>query len=1074
MALFNKRTLNKALQDIAPVPADHAEILARWAATIADRSIEAENETQIEGDFKSRIVETVLGYTPAGLDAEQTVAAKEPIGGGEMDLALGHFSADERKIIAPFELKGAKTRDLDAPMPGRKESPVQQAWRYAMRNRGSRWVLVTNYVELRLYSYADGDQDYELFRFEDLTDRKEYARFHLLLCAENLLGNRTRDLLTASREADREIGEDLYADYKALRQELIAAIPAHNPHIDAVAAVGAAQTVLDRVLFVAFAEDTRLLPANSLKKAFEHEDPYNQHPVWQNFRGLFRAIDQGNKQLNIPKYNGGLFQSDPLVDEIDLPDEVCEGFKRIGDYDYETEVGVTILGHIFEQSISDLERLLARARGDIAEEPKKTGTSGRRKRDGIVYTPDYIARFIVERTLGAHVEKLFRATMAEYAKGDPADYDSLTFSRGGKRGDPKWNERELAAWTDYRFRLQTLRVVDPACGSGVFLVTAFDWLKAEYDRVNAKMEELRGSRTLFDPDGEILSQNLYGVDVNAESVEITKLSLWLKTARYGKELASLDHTIRVGDSLIEDSNFAYLEHGFSWNKAFPEVFATGGFDVVLGNPPYVRMELIKPMKPYLEKRFEVVSDRADLYCYFYERGLRLLKDGGRLGYISSSTFFKTGSGKPLRRYLLKEAALETVTDFGDLQIFEGVTTYPVIMTMRREAPVDDHNLHFWKLDAVPRDNFSQAFHAHAEPFPQSALGAGSWELESPALRRLREKVVAGKPTLKEVYGRPQAGIKTGYNSAFIVTDSERQELIARDPRLSVLVKPYLLGGDVFKWHTPDSGVWIVYIPKNTIQIQDFPLLEQFLEPHKRRLIARAADQDWFELQQSQYRFSADFEMGKIVYKDISDRPCFALDLDGKFIDMTCFAIPRVDLVLLALLNSNCFWFALTAITTIARGGFYRMKTQYVETLPIPPASDADKAELSRLAEACQTAAEARYALQQAVRRRIPDLCPPDHPKVKRQADGAPKLTNRLKDWWQLADFAQFRAEIKKTFKADIPLSERSDWEDWLKTEKAEIARLSAEITRNEAQINAIVYRLFELTDEEIQLLEANI
>ncbi len=123
-------------------------------------------------------------------------------------------------------------------------------------------------------------------------------------------------------------------------------------------------------------------------------------------------------------------------------------------------------------------------------------------------------------------------------------------------------------------------------------------------------------------------------------MEITKLSLWLKTARRGKVLDSLDGHLRVGDSLIEEANYAYLDHGFNWKDAFPEVFKDGGFDVVLGNPPYVRQELIKPMKPYLEKRFEVYHGVADLYCYFFERGLRLLKAGGRLGYISSATFFR--------------------------------------------------------------------------------------------------------------------------------------------------------------------------------------------------------------------------------------------------------------------------------------------------------------------------------------------------------------------------------------------------------------------------------------------------
>ena len=147
------------------------------------------------------------------------------------------------------------------------------------------------------------------------------------------------------------------------------------------------------------------------------------------------------------------------------------------------------------------------------------------------------------------------------------------------------------------------------------------------------------------------------------------------------------------------------------------------------------------------------------------------------------------------------------------------------------------------------------------------------------------------------------------------------------------------------------------------------------------------------------------------------------------------------------------------------GGSREVRAQFLEQIPIPPASDTDKAALSTLAQSCQQAAEQRFQRQQALRRRIGDLAP---------AGSEAKLTTRLKNWWQLEDFAAFRAEVKKTFKADIPLSERSDWEDWLAREKAEIARLSAEITRNEDEINKIVYRLFDLTADEIALLEANI
>ena len=921
-------------------------------------------------------------------------------------------------------------------------------------------------LEIRLYASGEGNQDYERIDLSRIDTQEEYAKLTLLLSAEKLLGGATSDLLKRSKEAEKDVSERLYRDYKALREKLIDAVHAATGSADKVKAIGTAQKVLDRVLFVAFAEDTTLLPGKSLEKAFTHRDPFYPRPIWHNFKSLFRAIDEGSKPLEIPRYNGGLFKPDPAIDALELPDEVCTGFMALGEYNFASEVSVTVLGHIFEQSVTDVERLLAKARGEVPEDEKKTGTSGRRKRDGIVYTPNYIARFIIEKTLGVHIEALFRSVIAKHAKsGDSADYESLTYN--ARKGTAAWTKQELAAWTDYQMQLQLLRVVDPACGSGVFLVTAFDFLRAEYDRVNKKLGELRGNTgqiDIEDVDREILSQNPYGVDVNEESVEITKLSLWIKTARRGKVLDSLDHTIRIGDSLIEDVNFAYLKHGFTWAKAFPEVFAAGGFDVVIGNPPYVRMELIKAMKPYLEKRFEVVSDRADLYCYFYERGLRLMKPGGRLGYISSSTFFKTGSGSPLRQYLLKEATIETVTDFGDLQIFAGVTTYPAILTMQKADPPPDHAIAFLKLDDVPED-FDAAFDACARPFPQAKLGAGSWELENPALRALREKIITGNRTLKDVYGSPLYGIKTGLNEAFVVDRVTRNRLILQDPKSEDILKPFLEGKDLKRWRAEPRDLWIIYIPKNVIDIENYPAIKGHLLPFKGQLEDRATKQEWFELQQAQAAYVPDFEGAKIIYGEFSGSNIFSIDQAAHYLNNKCYFIPKKDDALTALLNSGVFRFFIEAQSVAMRGNFPQLHSQYVELFPIPRIASDERDGLSRRAETCQRATQSRLDRQSAFRRRIPDLCPPDR---------EPKLNGKLHDWWELADFAAFRAAVKTQFKTDIPLKERAEWEAYFNTEKAEVARLTAEIERNEAEINAIVYRLFDLTPDEIALLEASL
>lgn len=1064
MNLFNRKTLERFIKP-APLPPAHLALLQSWADMIGSGRVYGLKEVALHGEFSAKIIQGVLGYHgPAG-GAEYTVATEQAILQGSVDLALGRFGSGNPEILAPLELKGAKTKDLDAIMPGRNKTPVQQAWEYAMNARGVKWVLVSNMIELRLYGFGEGTNAYETFQLDRLTDPNEYARFMLLLSADSLLSGRTLDLLKQSRAEDKDITDSLYEDYKDLRLKLIGAVREAVPAIAALDAIAVAQKILDRVLFIAFAEDTDLLPENTLSQAFITRDPYNPRPVWDNFRGLFNAIDKGSDALKIPRYNGGLFHQDDTINSLILHNDVCEGFKALGEYDFASEVSVTVLGHIFEQSIADVERLQAQARGEETEEVKASGTTGRRKRDGVVYTPDYIARFIVAETLGAHLNEAFTEILRAHAKvgADLSDYAAIEWRR---------RSAELEAWQTYRDRLKTLRIVDPACGSGVFLIMAFDFLKAELGRVNNKIAVMEGrigqygksdTQDLFDPDSEILTNNLFGVDVNSESIEIAKLSLWIKTARRGKVLDSLSGNLRVGDSLIEDSNFAYLDHAFTWEAAFPRIFAEGGFDVVLGNPPYVRMEHLKALKPYLEKRYEVVSDRADLYCYFFERGLRLLKPGGRLGFISSNTFFKTGSGMPLRRYLLREATVEGVVDFGDLQIFEGVTTYPAILTMKRGAAPKGHELRFWKVGALPETNFQAAWENISGPYPQAALGAGSWEFENDALRALRDKLINGQSTLEDVYGPPLMGVKTGLKSAFVIT-TETKEIIARDPQSVSLLKPLIEGKNLQRWHGDHQGHWLIYTPKNRVDIEQYPGIRDWLAPKRAQLESRATQQEWFELQQAQEAYAPRFEGPKIMWSDVASEARCHLDMSGTFGENTCYFLPCSEHSVVAYLNSKLAWFVIKALTPKAQGGYARFQTQFVKQLPLK-SSIVGNLNLDEGAKLCHRLAEDRLRLQRALTRRIPDICSPGRDL---------KLTTRLQEWWTMADFAAFRAELKKAFKADIPLAERSDWEDWFTRDRAEIARLSAEIAKTEVQIDSIVYGLFGLTPSEIALLESAI
>jgi len=1040
MPLFNPKTLKTAYSR----PAMPAEIAAarEWAARAASIDLDLQNESQLEQEFNRTILQQVLGYTAPGAGQPGTMRVKQPIPGGTtVDVALGRFEGAEAAIVAPFELKGPKTQ-LDRIMPGRNKTPVQQAWDYAMDAPGARWVLLSNMKEVRLYAFGHGRLAYEHFDLKRLGEEGELRRFQLLLHADQLLAGRTADLLRRSAEADRDITDKLYLDYKALRADLSQFVRDRRPTIAPEERIRIVQTLLDRLLFISFAEDKRLLPPRSLHDAVSVTNKYGPMPKWDQLRTLFSWVNEGAPPENIPRYNGGLFKFDPVIDSLDLPDHLVERFALLGGYDFESEISVTILGHIFEQSITDIEREKAEAR--LEAPPSAT----KKKREGVVYTPDFITRFIVERTIGAHLAEISTALLPGY--GQICADGEIVWR--GKTGESEF-------WTAYLARLASLRVLDPACGSGAFLIAAFNFLHAEQKRVRDRLSELNPRLLAHADDNadvQILTNSLFGVDLNAESVEITKLALWLQTARRDRALESLDANIKHGNSLVDDP--AFPTKAFEWRDEFGAILdgKDGGFDIVLGNPPYVRMELVKPIKPHLQRHFAVAADRADLYAYFFELGLRLLKPGGRLGFISSSTFFRTGSGKPLRDYLATTASVEAVVDFGDLQVFEGVTTYPTILVLKNEAPAGDGTLSYLNVRALP-DDLGKAFDDGALPMPRARLGAGTWRFESDRLDAIRAKMAAGRKTLKEVYGAPLYGIKTGLNAAFVIDRTTRDGLIARDAKSADLIKPFVIGDDLARWYIKREERWLIYIPRDAISVEDYPAVVDHLMKFQDRLENRAGPQRWWELQQAQAAYVKHFEAGGIICPDISQGPKFSVVGGPVYPANTIYMLPVRDDAVAAFLNSAAVWFFLFSISNALRGGEWRlrMQTQYLSALPIPK---LDYQLMRNAAVAAHSATSGRKQLLDAVRHRLGDLWP------------AARSSSKFHQWpdW---DFDRLQAELRKARKKDIPLEQRDDWERWYNEKRDEASSLARQIAEAEARINAEVYRAFDLTGDEIAAIE---
>ena len=683
MSLFHPRIVEKHIKVPKELPQAHAEILSAWAKSLDKRTFD--REISHDGEFIQRILIDILGYTGSSAGDPWTVAKNEPVGSGNVDVALGNFTTDSAQILAPFELKGAKTHDLDAIMPGRNKSPVQQAWEYAMDAKGAKWVLVSNYREIRLYAVGYGRKDYEVFELTQLAKPHYYARFMLLLSAESLLSGRISTLLKESENKDKEITDKLYKDYKALRARMIDTLARDNPEFPMLDVVEYTQTILDRILFVAFAEDKGLLPEDTLKSCYEDRGKWNPQPAWENFKGLFQSIDKGNPPLNIPGYNGGLFAYHEALHNLKVSDELCAGFKTLGSYDYESNVSVNILGHIFEQSISDIEEIKANISGEETSYDKKRS---KRKKDGIFYTPAYITRYIVEQAVGGWLddrrkeigfEKLPELTEEDYAS-------IQTIPRGKRKGTVTYNkkiEKHVEAWDAYKEVLSNIKVLDPACGSGAFLNEVFDYLYREGQTVNNELTTFNaGQAQLFRWDTHILSNNIYGVDFNNESGEITKLSLWLKTANRSEKLTYLEDNIKCGNSLIDDPAVAG-EHAFNWKQEFREIMETGGFDVVVGNPPY-GAELSSKEVSWLAENYKSFEYQVNTYVLFYDKGVSLLKKGGILGFITPATFTYQHYFKKIRK-IMHPLEIRSICKYG-FAVFEDADTGDTVSLVIQKLP----------------------------------------------------------------------------------------------------------------------------------------------------------------------------------------------------------------------------------------------------------------------------------------------------------------------------------------------------------------------------------------------------
>ena len=1047
MALFQKTVEQKYLKqlDSALINAKYQEFKTHFGNTDIQENIRNSKEEQYQGEFLIDLFVKILGYVKnPNPDFNLTTEYKNVKDSKKADGAI--IINDSVKAV--IELKGTNTTDL---------SKIEtQAFGYKNNQSGCVYVVTSNFEKLRFYI----DNAIEHIEFNLFTlSKPDFEILYLCLSFESIKNGLPKKVKEESLSQEDVITKKLYQDYSLFKRELHQNLVSLNPQFDSLTLFKKSQKLLDRFLFLFFAEDRHLLPPNSVRLILNDWRDLQERdveiPLYQRFKKYFEYLNTGykGKRYDVFAYNGGLFKSDEVLDTILIDDELL--FKHtysLSEYDFVSEVDVNILGHIFENSMNEIDEINAQLAG---EEIDKTKT--KRKKDGVFYTPKYITKYIVENTVGklcAEKKTELQIIEEEYATD--------------KRRQLKTKQGLLDKLKTYQNWLLQLTICDPACGSGAFLNQALDFLITEHRYIDELQAKLLGVPIIFsDIEKSILENNLFGVDLNEESVEIAKLSLWLRTAQPNRKLNDLNNNIKCGNSLIDDPAVAG-EKAFNWQREFPQVFENGGFDIVIGNPPYVQLQSMGEMSEILRNcGYETFDKGADLYCIFTERGYKLLKNGGIQSFIMPNKWMLVAYGKPLRKFMSK-TGLRQVLNFGDIQFFQEAATIVCIFVTQKSEPSD--NVKVLSLNQKTyHGDFMTEVESNLYDYSISNFGEAEWSIQPYNDAKKLEQMKLNGTELKDLPVNINYGIKTGFNEAFYIDEEKRQKLIAADPRSAELIRPMVRGRDISAYGITGSEYLIRTFPALKLNIDDFPAIKEHLLSFGYDRLKQTGDSGarkktsgkWFETQDS-INYYTEFDKPKIIYSEITAFCPFAYDQSGMLSNNKSFFLTSQNdsfslYFLLAVLNSSLtklwIWYNCPELL----GGTREIRKVYFEHFPVPQANEE------------QTTKLARYATDRAqLTADLQTLCAKFTRNLQREYN-LEKLSAKLENWFQLS-FNEFLKELEKS-KVKLTLSQKAEWEDYFLQESKKALAIKHQIDTTDKEIDQMVFRLYGLTDDEIKIAE---
>ena len=1046
MSLFQESIIRKHLGYLDQEVVDQAYLRYKEVYSASKiTNIKVAKEEQYQEGFIKDIFGAVLGYSvfpeqPFNIQTEKKNEANSKKADGAI------FQGEN--VVGVIELKDNKTKNLDA--------VKDQAFGYKNNHKDCSYVISSNFHKLRFY--LDDATDYEEFDLYNL-DKETFKRFYLYLRKEGLLDKNIPKLLRQETKFHEEnITKSLYKDYSSFKNSFFQNVVKNNPQYDKLLLFKKSQKFLDKVLFVLFAEDKGLVSTNSIVQivekwndlkndAFDTPKPL-YHLVALFFNNLFIGKKDQKGGMLIPEFGGEIFAPDEILDTLIVDDEVLQdNLLKLSKYDFNTDVDVNILGHIFEHSLSEIEEVEAELKGEVADK-----TKGKRKKDGVFYTPKYITKYIVENTVG----KLCSEKKTELK----LDSDITIFEL--QKADGKLNAKGIELFTtlnQYKYWLLTLKILDPACGSGAFLNQAVNFLVKEHQYIDDVIAELTNSPLrLFDIDIAILENNIYGVDINEESVEIAKLSLWLRTAQQGRKLSNLSNNIKCGNSLIDDPAVAG-DKAFNWQNEFPEVFAKGGFDVVIGNPPYVRQELFKHIKPYLEKNYKCYNSVSDLYTYFIELGIRLINNNGKFSFILPNKFLKSTYGTEIRRVMKNDSFLETLLDFDDYPVFDDATTYPIIFILNKAKTREKDFFYYSEINnRVKTDNPIELLETKKIKVPYISLTDEMWNFIKQdsliLINKLKDNaMVLNSLVNKKIY----RGLTTGKNEAFVIDEAKKEELISKNIKNAELIKVLATGKEVKRNAFNFLNKYLLFTGFDNDIPSNYPDIQEELDKFKQDLIKRS-DQglNYWNLRSCAYY--PEMQMPKIIYPRINNQGNFYFDAKGEvFLLDNNFFIASDSIGLLGLLNSKLVFYYLTNVCTTLQGGFYDFRRDKISTIPIHNNFNSYEAKIGKIS--------------QDLIQLVQDL-ELTNSKFYRSLErkfALTELPKKLQDWYLLS-YVEFIKELGKK-KIKLSLSEEAEWEIYFTTEAQKATELKTQIAKTDKEIDQMVYQLYDLTEEEISIIE---